>query len=190
MMEKSIAILGSALTRSTKSQKIPNGGISSNQKHRSRSRQRDRYSYYRKSRSRLPQRFIKSSRHYTVISMAVDHPPSISHLISLNWMLMMNTRNTPITMMLIRKMSCKVVVTIQIWVTCLLRSRKQLHKLYIRRVKTLQIQIWLRWEIGAGWRNPLKLQWWSALQRGWKSKATAILQNINEEIPNNKKILS
>ena len=112
MMEKSIAILGSALTRSTKSQKIPNGGISSNQKHRSRNRQRDRYSYYRKSRSRLPQRFIKSSRHYTVISMAVDHPPSISHLISLNWMLMMNTRNTPITMMLIRKMSCKVVVTI------------------------------------------------------------------------------
>ena len=56
--------------------------------------------------------------------------------------------------------------------------------------ETLQIQIWLRWQIGAGWRNPLKFQWWSALQRGWKSKATAILQNINEEIPNNKKILS
>ena len=41
VMEKSIAILGGALTRSTKSQKIPNGDISSNQKHRSRSRQRD-----------------------------------------------------------------------------------------------------------------------------------------------------
>ena len=80
MMEKSIAILGGPLTRFTKSHKIPSGGISSNQKYRSRSRRGDHYPYYRKSRSHSPQRFSKSSRHYMVIKqntsslLAFQHP--------------------------------------------------------------------------------------------------------------------
>ena len=93
MMKKSIAILGCALSRFTKS----------NRKHRSRSRQKYHHSCYRKSRSRSTQRFGKSSSPYMVISMAVDHPPLILHLMSLNRILKMNTRKTLNIMMLMKR---------------------------------------------------------------------------------------
>ena len=63
-MEKSIASLGDTLTRFIQGQKRPNSGASGRQGHCSKSRHRDHYSYYRRSRSRSPQIFNKSSRHY------------------------------------------------------------------------------------------------------------------------------
>ena len=63
-MKKSIVCLGDTLTRFIEGQKRASSSTSSRQRHRSRSRHRDHYSYYRRSRSRPPQRFSKSSRHY------------------------------------------------------------------------------------------------------------------------------
>ena len=157
-MEKSIAILCNALTRFTKSQTIPRGDISSKQRHRSRSRQRDHYFFYRRFRSRSPQRFNNSSWHYMVIGMAVDHPPQISHLMPHNRILMANTRNASNIVMIIRSMSSRVAVTMRMWGTCLLRTTKQLQKFHLQRVKTLRIYISLRWQNRAAWRNRLKLQ--------------------------------
>ena len=51
MMEKSVASLGDTLTRFIQGQERPSSGTSSRQRHCSRSRHRDHYSYYRRSRS-------------------------------------------------------------------------------------------------------------------------------------------
>ena len=64
MMEKSIACLDDTLTKFTEGQKRPSSGTASRQRHQSRSRQRDHYLYYRRSRSRSPQRFNETRRHY------------------------------------------------------------------------------------------------------------------------------
>ena len=64
MMEKSIACLGDTLTRFIEGQKIPSSGTFSWRGHRSRSRHRNHYSYYRRFRSQSPQNSVKSSRNY------------------------------------------------------------------------------------------------------------------------------
>ena len=71
---KIIACLGDTLRRFIKCQKRPSSGTSSSQKHQSRSRYRDHYSYYRWSNLQSPQRVSKSSRHHYVYQHAGRSP--------------------------------------------------------------------------------------------------------------------
>ena len=69
---------------------------------------------------------VKAAGVFMVISMALNHPPKISHLMPHNPILMVNTRNAPNIRMIMGMMSKKVVITMRMWVTCLLRTSKQL----------------------------------------------------------------
>ena len=64
LMDKSVVCLGDTLTRFIEGQKRPSSGTASRQRNRSRGWHRDHYSYYKRSRSRSPQRFSKNTRHY------------------------------------------------------------------------------------------------------------------------------
>ena len=62
------------------------------------------------------------------ISMMVSQPPQISHLMPHNPILMIKIRNTPNIGMIKSRMSYRVVVTMRMSVTCLLRTSKQLRQ--------------------------------------------------------------
>ena len=61
-----------------------------------------------------------------VISMAVNQPPQISRLMPHNQSLMTNMKNAPNIGMKMRTVSNRVMVTMRMWVTCLLKPSKQL----------------------------------------------------------------
>ena len=70
---------------------------------------------------------IKAVGIIMVTSMAVDFPPQISHLMPHNQTLMTNMRNAPnIAMKMRRKSNSRMMVTMKMWVTCSLRTSKQL----------------------------------------------------------------
>ena len=137
-MEKSIAYIDDTLTRFTEGQKRPSSGTASRQKHRSRSRHRNHYSYYRRSHSQSPQRLSKSNM---VISTAVDHPPQTSHLVPRNQKLMTNMRNAPNTGMKMKRMSNRIMVTMRMWETRLVKTSKHMCHCLLQGVQTLQNQI-------------------------------------------------
>ena len=126
MMEKSIACLGDTLARFIEGQKIPSSGTFSWRRHRSRSRHRNHYSYYRRFRSRSSQNSVKSSRHYYGYQHGSRSPSQISHLMPRNQILMTNMRNAPTIGMKMRRMCNRVLVIIRMWVTYLLGTSKQL----------------------------------------------------------------
>ena len=72
---------------------------------------------------------IKAAGIIMVISMAIDHPPQTSYLMPRNQTLMTNMRNAPNIGMKMRRMSnSRVMVTMRMWVTCSLRTSKQLRQ--------------------------------------------------------------
>ena len=64
MMKKPIAFLGDIITTFTESQKRTSSSAVSGQRHQSRSRYKDHYSYYTRSCSQSPRILKKSSRHH------------------------------------------------------------------------------------------------------------------------------
>ena len=75
---------------------------------------------------------IKAAGIIMVISMAFDHPPQISHLMSHNQKLMTNMGNVPNIGMKMRKMSNRVMVIMRMRVTYLLRTIKQLCQCFLQ----------------------------------------------------------
>ena len=69
---------------------------------------------------------VKAAGIIMVISMAFSYPPQTFHLMPHNLILMTNIRNVPNIGMTMKKMSNRVMVTIRMWVTNLLRTSKQL----------------------------------------------------------------
>ena len=70
---------------------------------------------------------IKAASIIMVISVAVDHPLQTSHIMPHNQTLMTSMRNAPNIEMKMRRMSnSRVMVIMRVWVTCSLRTRKQL----------------------------------------------------------------
>ena len=142
MMEKSIASLDNTLTRFIQGQKKTNNGTSGRQGHCSRSRHRDHYSYYRRSRSRSPQIFNKSSRHYYGYQHGGWSPSSELSLNASQSEIDDKHEDAPNIRMKMRRMSnSRGMKTMRMWVTCSLRTSKQLCQCLLQWEQTLQNQI-------------------------------------------------
>ena len=127
IMEKSIASLSDTLTRLIQGQKRPSSGTSRRQRHCRRSRHRDHYSYYRRSRSRLPQTFNKSSRHCYGYQHGGRSPcPDLSPNASKSDIDDKHEEYSQIRMKMRRMSNSREMVTMRMWVTCSIRTRRQL----------------------------------------------------------------
>ena len=137
MMGKSIVCLGDILTRFIEDQKITSSSSSSRQRNLCRIIIRitkDLASDYHKDS-------LKAAGIILVISVVVDHPPQASHLMSHNQKSMTNMGNASSIGVKMRRMSNRVIVTMRMWVTCLIRTSKQSCQCLLQQVQTLQNEI-------------------------------------------------
>ena len=68
---------------------------------------------------------VKAAGIIMLISMAISHPLQAPHSMPHNPILLTNTKNAPNMGMIMRRLSNRVVVTKRMWVTCLLKTSKQ-----------------------------------------------------------------
>ena len=145
MIEKPIAFLGDIITTFIESQKRASSSSSSGQRHQSRSRHKDHYSYYTRSCSQSPRKFKKVAGVIMVICIVVDHLPQTSYLMTRNQKLTTGMGSTPSIGIKMMRMSNRVMETMRMWVTYLIGTSKQLCQCLLQWVQTLQNQIcWVK----------------------------------------------